>query len=365
MARYAGRSVTRAELAALVGDPMQIAGARGCVLSDGKADGVRAVEVNTGSGFTFTVLPGRGMDIALAMHKGRALSFFSATGITSPAYHEEPGLGFLRSFYAGLLTTCGITQSGAPTTDEGKPYGLHGRAANSAAENLSVDQDWEGDEYVIRLKGTVREAAAMGENLALTRRVEARLGVPSLRIHDIVTNRGFSPQPIPLLYHFNFGFPLLAAGARVVGPIVKTVPRDEEARKDKGVEECLVFPEPIPGYEEKVFFHTMAGDAAGRTFVALLNRDTGDGQPLGVVIRWSLKELPLLCHWKMPRKGFYVQGLEPCMAPPMGRGALRKSGELPFLEGQASHEVTIDVEVVDTLKQLDEVEAEAKRLSKK
>ncbi|HEY9593817.1 MAG TPA: aldose 1-epimerase family protein [Spirochaetia bacterium] len=365
MARYAGRNWTRAELAAWVGDPMQIAGARGCVLTDGKADGVRAVEVNTGAGLTFTVLPGRGMDIALAMFKGRALSFFSGTGITSPSYYEEPGFGFLRSFYAGLLTTCGITQSGAPTTDEGKPYGLHGRIANSAAENLSIDQDWEGEEYVIRLKGTMRETAAMGENLALTRRIEARLGVPALRIHDTIANRGFSPQPIPLLYHFNFGFPLLAAGARVVAPIVKTVPRDEEARKDRGVEECLVFPEPIPDYQEKVFFHTLAGDAAGRTFVALLNRDAGEGQPLGIVIRWSLKELPLLCHWKMPHKGFYVQGLEPCMAPPMGRGALRPKGELPMLEGQATHDVTIDVEVVDTEKQLDAIEAEAKKTAKK
>jgi hypothetical protein len=364
MAVYAGRKWTGTELSAVIGDPQQIAGARGCVLTDGKADGVRAVEVNTGSGFSFTVLPGRGMDIPFASHKGRSLAFFSPSGITSPAFFEEPGLGWLRSFYAGLLTTCGLAQSGSPNTDEGKTYGQHGRISNSPAENLSLDQDWEGDEYVIRLKGMMREAAPFGENLTMTRRIEARLGVPGLKIRDTIANRGFSAEGLPLLYHFNFGFPLLAAGARIVGPILKTEARDEEARKNRGVEECLVFPEPIPDYAEKVFFHTMAADAAGRTFVALLNRDAGGGEPLGIVMRWGLRELPILCQWKMPRKGLYVQGLEPCMAQPLGRAALRAKGQLPMIAARSSIETNIELEVIDTLKKFDEIEAEAKRLLK-
>jgi hypothetical protein len=115
MAWYAGRNWTREELVSRVGDPLQIAGARGSVLTDGKADGVRAFEVSTGSGLVFTVLPGRGMDIPFASYRGKAIGFFSATGITSPAYYEEPGLEWRRSFYAGLLTTCGIANAGAPT----------------------------------------------------------------------------------------------------------------------------------------------------------------------------------------------------------------------------------------------------------
>ena len=60
-----------------------------------------------------------------------------------------------------------------------------------------------------------------------------------------------------------------------------------------------------------MFFHTLGTGPDGRTFVALVNRDTGDGQPLGIVMRWSAKELPYLTQWKMPCKGFYVVGLEP------------------------------------------------------
>jgi len=362
MAMYAGKNWKRAELLAHIGDPHQVAGARGSVLTDGKADGVRAVEVSTGSGFSFTVLPGRGMDIPFATYNGRSLSFFSGTGITSPGYYDEPGLEWRRTFYAGLLTTCGITNAGAPSTDQGRPFGLHGRVANAGAENLSVDQDWEGDEFVIRLKGTMRETEAMVENLALTRRIETRMGARGFRLHDTVINRGFEPQPLLLLYHINFGFPLLSPSARVTGPVKKTEPRDEEAKKDRGVEECLSFPAPVQGFQEKVFFHTMGTDANGQTFVALVNPDTGGGVPLGAVIRWNTRELPILTQWKMPRKGFYVMGLEPGNCTPVGRGVLREKGKLPMLEGQAEQSITIDFEVVDSMKEIEALEKEAKSL---
>jgi hypothetical protein len=363
MAWYEGRSWNREELLARIGDPLQIAGARGSILTDGKADGVRAVEVATGSGLSLTVLPGRGMDIPFATWKGRALGFLSGTGITSPAYYEEPGLEWRRSFYAGLLTTCGIANAGAPSTDQGKPFGLHGRVANAAAENLCIDQEWEGDEFAIRLKGTMREAEAMVENLALTRRIETRLGASGFRIRDTVVNRGFSAHPLMLLYHFNFGFPLLSPAARIVGPIQKSEPRDDAARAGRGLEECMSFPEPIPEYAEKVFFHTLVSRPEGSTFIALLNRDTGGSQPLGIVLRWNRRELPYLTEWKMPCKGFYVMGLEPGTVLPIGRGKLREKGLLPMIEGQASYNVTIDIEVVDSIGKFEELEKEARSLA--
>ncbi len=362
MARYAGRTWTRQEILARVGDPAQLAFARGSVLADGKADGVRAVEVATGSGLCFTVLPGRGMDISFASWRGKALSFQSGTGITSPAYYEEPGAAWLRTFHAGLLTTCGITNAGTPSVDEGRPFGLHGRLANAAAEDLCVEQDWQGDEYEIRVAATVREATAMGENMRLRRSIETRLGAKGFRLRDTVSNRGFEPQPLMLLYHFNYGFPLLSPGARVVGPITGTEARDEEARKDRGVEECLRFPEPVQGYREKVFFHVLAADAGGRTFIALVNPDCGDGTPLGIVARWSAKELPFLTEWKMPRRGFYVVGLEPGTVTPIGRGPLREAGGLPLLEGQATYSVTIDFDVLDSAQEIDAVQKEASLL---
>ena len=117
--------------------------------------------------------------------------------------------------------------------------GLHGRVSNAAAENVCVNEEWVDDDYVFTLQGMIRESSAMGENMTMTRRIETRLGWKGFTLSDVIENRGFEPQPLMMLYHFNFGFPLLAPNARVVGPIVATEPRDEEARKGRGVEECL------------------------------------------------------------------------------------------------------------------------------
>ena len=46
------------------GHMTQLCGLKRYRLSEGRADGVDAVDVRTGAGLNFTVLPGRGMDIA-------------------------------------------------------------------------------------------------------------------------------------------------------------------------------------------------------------------------------------------------------------------------------------------------------------
>ncbi len=165
-----------------------------------------------------------------------------------------------------------------------------------------------------------------------------------------------------MLYHFNFGFPLLSSNSRITGPVVETVARDDEAKKDRGVEEWFSFPKPIAGYKEKVFFHNLAADSEGNTFISLYNPDTGDGSPLGIVLRFNKKEVPSFTQWKMPRKGFYVTGLEPGTAAPLGRGVLREKHELPLIEGQAQYEIGIDFSVISSQMEIEELQKEAKRL---
>ncbi len=362
MAFFLGRDLTKEDVLSYVGDPLQIAGIRSFVYDNGKATGVRGVSVNTGAGVFFTLLPGRGMDIAEMYYRGIPLNFFSGTGITSPAYFEEPGLGWLRSFFAGLLTTCGITNSGAPSEDMGVDYGLHGRVSNAAAEDVCINQEWVGNDYEMEVKGKVREVSAMGENMLLTRRIKTKLGRKGFTLADVVENRGFEPQPLMLLYHMNFGFPLLSPSSRIVAPVIATTPRNEDAVKDRGVEECLEFSEPIASYNEKVFFHDLGSDKEGNTFVSLVNKDLGDGNPLAVVISFNKNELPEFTEWKMMRKGFYVVGLEPGVVTPAGRGVLRREGKLPLLEGQDRYSITIDVDVIDTLEGIEELEKKASSL---
>ena len=76
-----------------VGGVEQIGGIRGVTFNDGKAKGVRAIEVSTGN-LRFTILPDRCMDIAQASFKGQAISWISKTGITALQYYEKDGKKF-------------------------------------------------------------------------------------------------------------------------------------------------------------------------------------------------------------------------------------------------------------------------------
>ncbi len=362
MAEYLGKTWTKTQLRSYLSDVSSIAGATPYIYSEGKADGVKAVNVRTGAGLEFNVIPGRAMDIFDCRYKGIPLQFSSATGMTSPAYYEESGLQWLRSFYGGLLTTCGITYCGAPCNDLGQELGLHGRISNSEAEKVSVNEQWNADEYEISLSGRMREAFVMGENLTLSRKITTSLGRNSIRIEDNIENRGFETQPLMMLYHFNFGFPLLSEKSRIIAPIQSTTVRDKQASDDNGLEECREFSDPQPDYKEKVFFHQLQADNKGNTFVALVNPDV-EGAPLGIVLRFNKKQLPEFTEWKMTGQGCYVCGLEPGTVNPIGRAEARKQNKLPVIKAQETYKVLIDFNVINSLEQVKAIEEEAAKLA--
>ena len=59
-----GKEIKREEVTRYIGEVSQIADARESVLTQGKAEGVRAIDVKTGGGLRFSVIPSRGLDIA-------------------------------------------------------------------------------------------------------------------------------------------------------------------------------------------------------------------------------------------------------------------------------------------------------------
>ena len=362
MAQLYGQSWTKKELLTYCGDVRQAGGLTPFSYSDGRAKGVDGVRFETGSGLAFTVLPGRGMDIPEATYCGVPLALKSANGVTAPEFFEPEGLGWLRNFFVGLLTTCGLRNAGPPHEDQGESLGLHGRISNTPAENISVDQKWDGDEYVMEVKGSLKETKFFAENLLLTRTVRSQLGWKKFILNDVIENHGFESEPLMLLYHFNVGHPLLSPQSRIVAPIAKTEPRDDDAEKDSGIENCLRFEPPYEQYNEKVFFHTLHNGKDGKTFVAILNDDIGNGHPLGLVIRFNRNQLPDLVEWKMMKRGTYVLGLEPCNTVPLGRATNREKGILPEIAGQESVSVDIEVEVLATKADFEAIEKEASSL---
>lgn len=273
--------MTKQELLKYAGSVSQIGGIRDFTFNDGKMKGVRAIEMNTGR-LKITLLPDRCMDIANAEFCGENLVWISKTGITAPQYYEKDGKCWLRGFFGGLLTTCGLLNIGGPVGEQG----LHGRIANTPAQEVSVFADWVGDEYLMKVSGNMRECSVFGENLVLKRTVTAKLFENTVTIEDTVINEGFRDEKIALCYHCNFGYPLVSPTARLVN-----IPKQYSTMS-----------EPIHGKEEECIGIDYSEDVVS---VGIENNG------IGAYITYNRSTLPDFVMWKMLGESEYVIGLEP------------------------------------------------------
>ncbi|MDW8072938.1 MAG: aldose 1-epimerase family protein [Nitrososphaerota archaeon] len=324
-------------------------------LADGPEKGVRCISLKTGP-LAATIVVDRAMDIANLEYKGIPLAWISPTGIKAPAFYEPEGLGWLRGFFGGALTTCGLTYFGRPTVDEGEQLGLHGRVSYTPARLKLCRGRWIGDEYLMEIEGEVREVKVFEPNISLHRRIEARLGETRILIKDTVSNNGWSRQPFMILYHFNFGYPLLSKDSKLMSTSRLVVPRDQDAAE--GAEYYDSFDEPQRGYREKVYFHDLAVDSDGYAYAALVNKRILDG--LAVSIRFRKSSLNRLIEWKMMGEGTYVLGIEPANALVLGRDAERRYGTLQFLEPREEREIEVELSVVEGREEIKKLEERIK-----
>jgi len=300
MARLFGREWTKRELLERVGDLAQVAGAERFTYDEGVAGGVRAARVRTGGGLDFTVLFSRGMDIGQASFKGVPLAWASSTGAAHPHAFDPQGRGWLRTFHGGLLTGCGLMNAGAANVDadapggEPEPLGIHGYLSHSPAEATNAWTEWDGDEATITVIGEMREVRVFAENVRLTRRITAPLGGTSLTITDTVENLGFESVPLMLLYHLNFGWPLVSEDTEISYEAARA-PEPRDAVAEPGLADALRLEAPTPGYAEQCFFHEPVADADGFAHVLLANR----ARNLGVRVSYDKAALPHLTEWKV------------------------------------------------------------------
>ncbi len=334
-----GKEVKKGITNKYVGDMSQIADARESVLTNGKAEGVRVIDVKTGSGLTFTVVPSRGMDIAWAEFCGMPIAHIGKPGLASPAFFEKDGLSFLRNFFVGLLTTCGMTYAGAPCEDNGEPLGLHGRMNNTPAADVSVYKEWEGDEYVIRIRGKVQEGKVFAENLVMTREIVAKMGESKIVIRDRVENCGFEAQPLMMLYHCNFGYPVVSEHSKIVVPQGYTM----RARDAAGVEStALQMEEPTHQYAEQCFYYNLPAIKGNQTYAGIFNPKLD----LGVYVKMDKSQLKHCVEWKMVGEGDYVVGIEPTTALPEGRVKAREAGDLIMIAPGEVRQFDVEIGVV-------------------
>jgi hypothetical protein len=329
----------RDEIQQYIGNPAQLGGTRHYTLSDGWGKGLRAIDVNSGNGLNYTIIPDRGMDISLASFKGKNLVYLSSNGETHPSFYEQEDLGWLHTFTGGLLTTCGLTYLGGPGTDGNEKLGLHGRYSTIPARQVADISAWKDDEYHIRVKGIMEEAVIFGNKLRLEREISTVRGSNTITITDNVTNFGGLPCPYTILYHMNLGYPLLSEDSELIIDPEHTIARDPVA--EEGFKDFRKFIRPVPGFSEQVYFHKLKRDSKGWSSATLRNNKLG----ISLTIRFDTGTLPLLTEWKMMGYGDYVLGLEPGNVPPKNRKMLREENALPFLKPGESSINKIEVTV--------------------
>lgn len=304
MTELFGRDYTPDELRQLTETMATIAGVRTYTVDEGRQRGMRVADVYTGSGFRFQVLIDRGMDIWATEHAGVPLAWVHPA-LGGPELYESQGDGWLRTFGGGLVVTCGLKNAGHAKEINGEPLGLHGRISNSSAQRTRLTEEWRGDDYVIELQGQTRSSVLFGENLLLTRTISTKLGSNSLVIEDTVRNEGFRDTPFEILYHCNFGFPVVSPASELLVNDERVTPRDDAARA--GLSEHAKFDAPDPGYAEQVFFHAPRVGPDGFVRAAIVNRELD----FGAFMKYRAAELPALTQWKMMGAGDYVCALEP------------------------------------------------------
>ncbi len=323
-----------------MGDISQVAGLKRYEFTEGKAKGVEAVDFRTGTGFEFTVLPGRGMDIAWASYRGLSAAYMSKTGITSPSYYEHEGNNWLRSFFAGLLTTCGLSNVGWPS-EYNEPvmgvvkHGLHGRISNTCADNVCVKEEWEGDELHMSVSGRMRESMLHCENLTLKREISSSFGENAIHLTDVIENEGFSARPLMILYHINIGYPLLDEGSRLVCNPKSTESNDAKA----AAADFRAVHAPVNGMKEKVYFHDLPCREDGITYVGVINEKF----EVGIYVKFNKFQLPEFTQWKQLGEAEYVMGLEPGNCIPVGLTAQEKRDRLEMLQPGGQKKIELEI----------------------
>ena len=340
------------ELRKKCGDPSALCGIKDYIYNDGPSRGVRAFDLKNGKGIEMTVLADRGMDIPFLSFKGYNIGVTSKVGIRSPyLFQENGGLGFLRQFYAGMMTTCGLTYAGSPCEDGGQQLGLHGVFDNTPAGKVSAWQDYEGDDMVLRVAGDIREADLFGPNMVMHRQLTLDTEKNELHVHDVAENQGYSTSPLMMVYHINFGYPMLDDGARTYYSTHVVTPRDEFAKQ--GMHNYDVMEDAGIERAEQCYFHTGHGD--GEAFAMIHNEKLG----IAGIVRYDKERFPLLCEWKCMRAGDYALGLEPTTSGVLSRPEARESGLLTYLKPGETRDFNVTIELTDDPARIESFKARA------
>ncbi|MDA0134425.1 aldose 1-epimerase family protein [Vibrio harveyi] len=279
-------------------------------LHGGKQFGVDVLVIDNGI-LEVTLIPTRGMGIFdVKMDGERILGWDSPVKeIVNPAFIElesRNGLGWLDGFNE-MLVRCGYEWTGHPGVDDnGQLLSLHGRVQNTPASTVKVIID-DNPPHRIRVQGTVSERTFKKAELVTHTELSILPGSNSFSLHDELTNMSDYDDEYQIIYHSNFGRPILEKGAKFSAAVKEVSPFNNYAKA--GLDSWQTYQGPTKSYDEMVFNLKPIGDDSGQSLAVLHNKKSDKG----VALSYNVEQLPVLTLWKNTDtyKQGYVTGIEP------------------------------------------------------
>lgn len=316
-------------------------------LRGGRQEGVALLTVDNGA-MRITVVPARGMSILEVVAGDVRLGWNSPVKeVVHPKFinlESRGGLGWLEGFNEWMVR-CGLEFAGHPgmdrfTTNTGDTaemmLTLHGKIGNIPASDVEISLE-RRPPHRMRIRGVVAERMFYGPRLLLTSELVVWPESTTFQIHDTVTNEGAYPQEFQLIYHGNYGAPLLGGGSRVYTAARQIAPMNDHAAES--IDQWAVYAPPTKGFIEEVYLFEPLANEQGHAMALLTN-------PAGTVatsVAWSTRELPYLTVWKntADERDGYVTGIEPATGYPYNRRVERHAGRLQKLDPQETRSFTL------------------------
>jgi len=321
-------------------------------LHGGKQEGVDVIRLDNGK-MQFLIIPTRGMGVLSVTLGDVRLGWDSPVKeVVNPAFinlSSRGGLGWLEGFNENIVR-CGLEYNGHPGTDKfinnvgaeaTMDLTLHGRIENIPASEVEVTVDQDAP-YRIHVRGRVDERMFYGPKLTIQTDLSTEPGSNSFRIEDVVASDGAADQEFELLYHCNYGKPMLEEGSTFLGAVKRITPFNDHAAE--GLKTYNQYGPPTLGFIEQVYDIVPLADKQGKTLVMLQNRN----KDRAVSIEWAPNELPFFTLWKntVAEKDGCVTGLEPGTNFPYNRRIERGFGRVPKLAPGATRHAALDFTIL-------------------
>lgn len=330
----------------MLGHPNQLMKARKITFRDGVEDGVRAIELENEDGLYVTCIEEQCLNIYDFSYKGKNCAFQTKSGLVSNRFFNGGANEFNYYWPAGMMYTCGLTNTGVGVLEKKVYHAEHGRIGMRPAEDVILKKNEDG----VVITGTMRDSFMAGHQIDLNRTIFFPAKGKEIRITDAVVNKEGMPVEMMLLYHCNFGYPLLAPGARVVKGAGKMI---DNIAGGSVPEDWWQICAPRDDKIEEVFCHENTPDADGFGYAAVINDELG----MGCYVKYKLDTLPLLIHWKNMCAHDYVIGLEPSNTYIKGRKEERENGTLPVMEPYETKVFQVSIGILDGAEEIREFES--------